>query len=466
MGSSMAVSGLLTGFDAQSVVDKLMAVEKLAGNKISDAKTKASAVASAFTQLNGLVTKMGDAAKAVIPDPIAKTSIWQSASATSSDTKVATVTTSSGAQPSTLSFTVTQVAQAAASASGEITVADRNTALSTGTWSLDLGTGSGTSAKSTTLQFDATSTLNDVAAKINAQSDVGVGASVVQVADGTFRLQLTSKATGANSTITASATGTAPAGLTSFVETNAGQDTTITVGSKNPYTVTSPTTSVSGLMDGVTINAVATGTTTVTVAKDANAMADKIGAMVDAANAALTNIRINSKVDPNLAKAEAGKDSTNNSGLFLGNSTTSDLTRRISDVFVGSGSNIPSVAGMNIDKDGAVSFDKAKFLAAYAKDPAAVEKSVTDTAQKLADVSKGATNATDGTLTAAINGQNALVKDYTDQIKRFNDRMTAKQEMLTAQYNALDSMLSKLKSQGDWLAGQLNSLNGSSSSSK
>lgn len=472
---SMSVGGLMTGFDTKSVVDQLMAVERLAGDRITKAKTGATALSSALAQLNGLVKTMGDAATAVVPDAIMKTSIWNAATATSSNKDVATATAHGVPVSSSLTFAVDTVARAGTAISGEIAVADRNTAIGTGDWTLAISNHGATPAEP--LAFTADDTLNTVAQRINAAKDLDVSATVVQVRDGAYRLQLTSKSTGVDTTLAMTLTGDS-GGLTGFSTLRTGQDTRVIVGVGSPaeFAVTSKTATIEGLMEGVTISVgkesartanagtgqVTYDQVTITAARDPDAIAGKVQAMVDAANAALTNVRINSKVDPSLGKATAGKDAANNSGLFLGNSTASEVTRRVSDVFVGTSATLPSLAGITIARDGAVSFDKAKFVEAYAKDPAAVEKTVTDTATKLAEVGKSLTNATDGTLTVAIRGQDALVKDYTAQIKRFEDRMTAKREILSRQYDALDKMLSKLKSQGDWLTGQLNALNANS----
>lgn len=464
---NFAIGGLVSGLDPKALVTQLMSVERLAGNKIVSAKTSANALQGALTKLNGLVKTMGDAASAVVPDPIAKTSIWNSSTAKSSNTDVAKVTASSVPGGGLLSFSVVQVAKAGAAMTGEIKVADRNTAISAAPWSLTINN----HGKDVKVDFTAADTLNTVVDKLNANKDVDVAATVVKVSDGTYRLQMNSKTTGADTTLAFSGDTSVLGGFNTL---QAGQDTKVTVGADSPaeFSVTSTTTKVEGLMEGVTIDVVApnksttdpgTGKTTweqvtVTSAKDPSAMADKIQAMVDAANAALANIRINSKVDPNLAKAAPSKPTENNSGVFLGNSTTRDVTSRISDVFVGSSANLPSIAGISIDKAGAVTFDRAKFTEAYGKDPAAVEKTVVATAQKLADVSKSLTDSTDGTLTAAIKGQDNLIKDYSDRVKRFEARMTAKEEILTRQFTALDSMLTKMKTQGDWLAGQLAAL--------
>lgn len=463
--SSMSVGGLLTGFDTKAVVDQLMSVERLAGNKITAAQTKAGALSSALSSLNGLVKSMGDAANAVLPDALMKTSMWNAATATSSNADVVKATTGDSAVAATVSFKVDRVAQAGAAIS-ERTFASRTESLSGDAFDLTLVKGADVaagSATSTKVTLAAGATLNDIAKAIN-DSDAGVNATIVQVSEGTYRLQLTSKETGAASNVTLTDGNTPPGAhglLGSFNTLYNGRDTKLTVGEgANAYSVTSSTTKVDGLMQGVSLTVAKASDTpvTISVARDPDAIATKVQAMVEAANAALTNVRINSKVEPNLGRAEAGKENVNNSGLFVGNSTTRSITSRISDVFVGSSANLPMLAGISIDRNGAATFDKAKFMEAYAKDPAAVEKNVTATAQRLVDTSKAITNSTDGTLTVAVRGQEAAVKDYANQVKRFNDRMTAKQEVLTRQYDALDAMLSKLKSQGDWLAGQLKSL--------
>ena len=248
-----------------------------------------------------------------------------------------------------------------------------------------------------------------------------------------------------------------------------GTDAKLTVGTRDSagvlqggaYEASSSSNTFEGLLTGVKITAAkadSTSPVTVSVTQDVEAMAAKVQAMVTAANDTLSNININSKAD----LVNKGTDKAD--GVFVGDSTTRSLTTQISNVFVGATGNLPSLAGVSIDKSGAVTFDKTKFTEAFAKDPASVEATLTQTAKNLESVSKGATNASDGMLTMAIKGQDALVKDYTDQITRFNDRMTQREETLTRQYTALDTLLSKMKTQSDWLTGQLASLSSSSSS--
>lgn len=455
--AGMQVSGLLTGLDTGALVTNLIAAERQQGNYLTTNKTTATNLATAYTNLNGMVKSMGDAANALVPDSITKQSAWASAKASASDASVVTATTDATAVASTLRFTVDKVAQAGAAITGELPISKRSDVLNGGNaFSLTIAKGADPTAADATqtkISLAGGATINDVAKAVN-DSGAGVNATVVQVSEGKYRLQLTSKDTGAASNVTLMDGDTPTVPSTVLGGTNRlynGSDTQITVGEgANAYQVTSTTTKVSGLMQGVTIEALKASTTPVTlgVTKDVDAIAGKVQAMVDAANKALKSIDDNNNWDA----------STKKGGVFTGDSATRDLTKQISDVFVGSRANLPSIAGVSIDKSGVITFDKAKFADAYTKDPGKVESTLTDTATKLSTVSKNATNSADGLLTMQIKGQNDLVKDYTRQITAFNDRMDQRETVLKAQYSALDTMLSKLKSQGDWLTGQINSL--------
>jgi flagellar hook-associated protein 2 len=107
---------------------------------------------------------------------------------------------------------------------------------------------------------------------------------------------------------------------------------------------------------------------TVTVARDPNAIADKVAALVDAANAALATIASNSTYNTETKQA----------GLLLADGNARRLSDQVNDAISSlvSGGSLTSAGGVGISlvKDGTVSFDRSKFLAAYAADPAAVAR--------------------------------------------------------------------------------------------
>jgi flagellar hook-associated protein 2 len=135
------------------------------------------------------------------------------------------------------------------------------------------------------------------------------------------------------------------------------------------YDVTSSTDSITDLLPGVSIqlqSADPATTVTVTVAQDGNALADKVAALVEAANGALMAIASNSTYDPETKKA----------GLLLADGNARRLADRVhaavSAVVDANSLGSAGAVGISLVKDGTVAFDKAKFLTAYAANPAAV----------------------------------------------------------------------------------------------
>jgi flagellar hook-associated protein 2 len=93
-----------------------------------------------------------------------------------------------------------------------------------------------------------------------------------------------------------------------------------------------------------------------------------VSALVDAANAAQSTIASNSTYDPETRKA----------GLLLADGNARRLAdsvySAISSLVPGSSLGSAGGVGISLGKDGTVAFDRNKFLAAYAADPAAVAR--------------------------------------------------------------------------------------------
>jgi flagellar hook-associated protein 2 len=73
-----------------------------------------------------------------------------------------------------------------------------------------------------------------------------------------------------------------------------------------------------------------------------------------------------------------------------------------------------------------------------------------------------ATSATGegGILTSTKNSFESRITAYTEQIDRYEARMVVKETQLRRQWTSVQTLLSTLQTQGNWLAGQVNSLNG------
>jgi flagellar hook-associated protein 2 len=523
VGSS--IDGLVSGLNTTQIIQQLMAVERLPEQQLTQSKTDSQNRASLLQSLNSLVSSLRTAATAFAPDSVLTKSAWVSTSATSSNSASVSAIADSTAVPGSATFTVTQIASAGSAvssgsvsstttpvATGPITVSkgldavgfasidgglsqdsthtfavtaingganfsivvDGQTngavtvpASTTGPLTLTGANGDAIAVTVGTLHEGTASTssvsvgsgsLTDIAKAISA-SGVGVQATVVGVSSSAYKLQLSSTTTGSASdiTINSGAFDKAPS-LGNMVTLGAGSDTVLHVGPVNGgFDVTSPSTSVTSLLPGVTISVLKADPNTpvtVSVATDTAGIADKMKALVDAANA--VNAFVGSK---------SGYDATSKaSGPLAGLSMLRGLQQQIANAAMGSTTSTPSADGVMLERDGTISFDRAKFLDAYAKNPSAVQATMTTMAQALYDQSKAAADPVSGYITAQIKSQQDAVTRYTADIADFEDRMTLKQQGLERQFAALETALGQMQSQGQWLSGQLGQLSSGSAS--
>jgi flagellar hook-associated protein 2 len=199
-------------------------------------------------------------------------------------------------------------------------------------------------------------------------------------------------------------------------------------------------------------------------------VAAKVSALVDAVNATLTQVK------------SYTSNATGSTAALKGDYSVTSLAGKLLDAVssaVGSDGS-PARVGLQLSKDGKVTFDKAKFITALKDTPDLAVRMVSGTpasngadgvaggtddvaattgiAARLLAVSKSASDSTNGSLIALANGQDTLVKDITDRIAAWDLRLAKRKETLTRQFTAMETALSSLKNQSTWLAGQINSL--------
>ncbi len=239
---------------------------------------------------------------------------------------------------------------------GTITAGVGSYGLSQGTFSAqEVSTGNGS--------------LSNVVANIN-NSGAGVTASAVEVASGSYILQLASNTTGTNGAIIMDQT-PFTSYLGGFNTITQAQDAKLQVGGSTGYILDSASNNVTGLLSNVSINlqsAQAAGSTpvTVTVSGDGQAMAQQVQHLVNAANQALSDIN----------KYAGYNYSTNTGGPLMGDSNLNSITQQILGVIaqtVGSGSlDGAQAVGVSVTGAGAIDFNQSTFLSAYAANPTGV----------------------------------------------------------------------------------------------
>jgi flagellar capping protein FliD len=454
---SMSVDGLVSGMDTTALITQLIQAEAAPQTALKSRMSAAEKAASAYRTVNTTFLAVTAAAEAAL-----KSESWAPTKASSSSASVA-VTATSGAPTGNLTFKVDQLAAAHSVVRHDAAWTADTSAFSATATTLTIK-GLDGNARGVPLQISANTSLKDVAAKINA-GDHGVTASVIQLDAGKFSLQITSKKTGAAHEFTLDGGG-------SFDITTQAQNAKLTIGTTTPYSVSSETNTFASVLPGATITVIKkeTDPVTVAVASDPNAVAGKVGTLIDAVNAALTTTR------------SYTSSATGSTAALKGDYAVTSLAGRLLDAVSGAvgkdGS--PAQIGIELTRDGKITFDKEKFAAALESDPGLAQRmvagtpasngpdgavgggddvaAVTGLAGRLLAVSKAASDSTTGSLVAMADGQDSQVKDIQARIEAWDLRLAKRKETLTRQFTAMETALSGLKSQSTWLAGQISSL--------
>lgn len=462
--AGMAVDGLISGFNTTQMISQLMQLEAAPQAVLKTKVAKAESFVSALQSLNTKLSSLADAAKTA-----AKPASWGAVTATSTTASV-TATATAGAQASSLTFKVDRLATAQTSLSGSVTTLT-DIVGDPAPGSLTMATGADGAKTYTSISMAGVTDLAGLASAIN-KADAGVTATLINVGDGSSRLQLTGADTGtaagfdlyAGSVDAGSeATTTAIMGRTattggagSTVIAQAG-DAQITLWGTQP--VTSATNTFADVVAGLsfTLSAVEEKDVTVTVGRDDTAL-KKIGSdLVANISTVLTEIASRSK--STTTKGADGREVVKG-GIFSADSSIRSMQQSVlSAASQPVNGTSPSSIGIVLGKDGTMSFDEKKFTAALAADPAAVQAVVAGVAERLQRVTESLSDPATGSLSLKIQGQQSYVRNLNDQVDSWDNRLSLRRSTLERTYAAMEVSLNKLHSQGNWMASQIAQMN-------
>lgn len=454
------------------MISQLMQVEAAPQDRL---KTKVSTAQTAVTSYQSVNSRV--AALKSAGDTIGQLGTWRSIKATSSSSTVsATTSTNLNAATGSLTFNVTSLASKQSTTMKVATyqandpdgklddpvplnVPDSIT-VTKGSYD-EFGTFT-QGGDPVTVDISADKSAAGIAKAINA-ANVGVTAYVMKTADTEGVLQMTSAAPGAAKGFLVE--GLENAGVASeSPATTYATDAQLEVsgGGGTSYTVSNSTNTFTNLMAGVTLTvSQKENNVTVDVSNDSGSIADKFQAMVDAANATLTEIGNQTAYDA----------STKTGSPLTGDFSVRDMSQKILG-FVSQGLSwkdpnstdqtpLPNVKfgslaqiGVQLDSTGQLTFDRAKFLDAYSKDPSSIQTAGIN----LGDQVESMAGSMSTNLTSVITGRNNEISGLNDQISDWDVRLAAKREALQKQYSDLEVALGKLKDQSSWLSGQLSGL--------
>jgi flagellar hook-associated protein 2 len=452
-GGSISVPGLGTNLDVNSIVSALVGAKKApAQNQINNKTTLATAQLNGLASLNTALTALEKALSA-LTDP----ATYNSFAATLSDTDIGTTTTLTSAQPGSYSVDVTQLAAAQKRPSGVI---DPKAPVGAGTLNITVG------SKSMQITVSATDTLADVATAINkATGNPGVSATVVNGAGGSQLLLTSSKTGTVNGFSVSSGSGSSSslAGLATTLNTpgaSEAQNAELTI---DNIAVESATNTVSGALDGVTLNLAATGKTELDVTQDTSKISDAVGDFVTAYNGYADTVD----------GLDSYNQSTGQTGNLFGDATLDSVKRQVNSLMSSSvaGNAIGTLAKLGITRgvgsdqstDGELTLNQDTLNGFLASDPTSVQGLFAGTggyATKLLATSEGFTNS-GGIIATRSTSLKSTLSHLSDQQTQLNARMAAYTTQLDNQYTALGTMMTSLNATSSYLTSALESLTNS-----
>lgn len=448
----LSSAGIGSGLDVNAIITALVNAKQAGpAQQISSQTTQLQAQEAGLTALgsalNSLQTTLGKLGSSLT---------FTTYAATLGNTALGTTSTLPNAQPGSYNLTVNHLATAQTRASSAYA---SGSAVGAGTLTVSVGN------QSMNLNVAATDSISSIATAINQSSgNPGVQATIVNGANGA-QLLLTSTKTGVANGFTVSAGSGSSAGLTSLASTlntagsNEASDASLSI---DGIAVTSASNSVSGALNGVTLNLVATGSSTLTVSQDTSAVTGAVSDFVNAYNSYISTVGTLSSYDP----------SSKQGGVLLGDTTLMSVQRQVNSVLSSSvpGNSIGSLAALGITRnaDGTLSSNSSTLGSALQSNPGAVQDLFAGTngyATRLNSMLDGftASNGILATRTASIQSQ---LSNLSQQSTALTARMNVYATQLRQQYTALDTLMSSLNNTSSYLTSSLQAMLNSNSSNK
>ena len=453
MGSPITFSGF-NQIDFGVVLNAIMQQESRPLQVLEARGRALQATDTALGALAGKLDTLRNAASA-----LTNTSVSVDYVAMSSNSAIATVTSSAGAVPGRYDLVVSQLARAQVTASAS-TAPDANTTV--------VATGGTLTIGGVAVTVTGNVTLQQLAAQINATASIPVSAAVIETAPGAFRLVLSGASTGAANafTIQNGLTGTTIAftdtdndgssGNTAADNAVQATDASLTI---NNIPVTSAGNVLSTAIPGVTVTLTSeapTETVSVGVARDDESLTSRIDAFVTAFND-LTAFEKEQKT-------AAGKGTP---GALGHNALLRSLHGTLRSILGGLGGGGTftrlSQIGIEFSRTGELTFDKEALTSALQSDAPGVYA-------LLGDSQTGVLTSMNRTITeytrsgGLVPGARTRLTEELSRLERRMDEMQARlavrRAALQREFMAADEAMSRLNGQSGSLASFGQSLSG------
>lgn len=475
--SSVGVSG--TGLD-ESVITKLVALEKQPADALTTKNTTLQTKVSTWGKIQSAFSSLKDAA-----NKLTQSDFWNGTTATSSNDAAVSVSTTSSAAPGSYAVTVSQLAQGQMVASSAF--ASKTATVGEGTLRIQLGTYvTDNSVAPPAVTFNAKSaatavdiaigpgdnTLEKIRDRINS-SNAGITASIVNDASGSrlvmrgangetnaFKVSVTED--GSAPGLSALAYDATTGGTSTMTRTQTAQNAKATI---NGLAVSSESNTLSEVLDGVTVTLKQTTSTpaNLTVATDTASISKGVSDFISAYNNVVSTIRVQTLYD------EASKTA----GPLQGDSTAKGLLSQMRNLITSDSTATTSFSrlfdlGIETNTDGTLKMKSSKFNDAMGAKLADMQKYFANSddtvaakngmGQRIKNIASQILD-TNGAIANSTDGLKATIKRNTTKIDSINDRASLYEARLRQQYTALDASYSKLSGLQSYVTAQLAALN-------
>jgi len=465
--------GVGSGLDLNTIVTKLVQLERQPLVQMQRQANTLQTQVSSFGQISSLMSSVQSAANS-LTNPL----LWTQSAVSSGDNSVVSVTGGANVAAGNYAVTVQALASSQTLASGS-SFGSASAPVGSGTLTLQLGAWNadqsaftdkaGSSAVS--IDINSSDTLQNVVEKING-AGAGVTASLVTDASG-VRLSLRSSETGAANGFKLTANdndgnNTDGAGLSivAFDPPNGATAMQLMQGSAdararvNGIEVTSASNTLTGVVEGMTLNLnkVSASAVNVSASADRTAVTNAIKTFASAYNAMAAYIGEQTKYDPT---AKAG-------GVLQGDSAATNLQSKLR-AMLGASSGASSTfarlsdVGLQVQRDGTLKIDEAKLTSATSN-LVELKKAFSNNdsgntgndgfARRYSNLATQVLG-TDGLVATRQAGLRKLISKNGEEQTKINDRADSFQARLVAQYTALDANVAKLNSLSSYVNQQV-----------
>ncbi|SFL22275.1 flagellar filament capping protein FliD [Halanaerobium salsuginis] len=476
--SDLSLGGLATGMDTDSIIKQLVQLEQRPIYNYQQEISELEQTKGAWRDVNSRLDKLENR----ITD-LKLSATYNSRTANSSNEDVVTATASNSSDEATYSVTVKSTAKAQRLAGSKLD--DSETAIKDLTGFTGIAAENNIQINGTEITISENDTLRDISNNIN-DADAGVKASIVD-----NHLVLETNDTGTENELVVNDSIVDSNGvlkglgiieldvdsnevLANEVQTASNAEIDI-----NGITgITSSNNTFSEAVEGVTFNinpdAVAndgtdTAFSSVSVAKDTGKATKAVQAFVDQYNSAMSFLDGKTDYD----------EETEKSAVLQGDSTAMRLQMRLRELVTskvkdsGDYNTLTSV-GIEIDRDGVMSFDSSKFTEVLENSPEEVMSIFN--AESDSDGYEGMAVRMDSYLDQLMQSNTGLIPRrldfYDTRIDGLNDdiedvqrKVEMTRQRYVDQFSAMEEAISEMQSQQSWMMSQLQSMGGSTATS-